>query len=47
MRDWLTLVNQIMDAHKGKLLINNIPDGGCQFTLVFPMEKIYEENLNG
>ncbi len=42
----LTLVNQIMDAHKGKLLINNIPDMGCQFTLSFPREKIDEKSFS-
>lgn len=32
----LALVNQIMDIHKGKLAVDNIPDNGCIFTLVFP-----------
>ncbi len=42
----LTLVNQIMTIHKGQLLIKNIPDNGCVFTLSFPREKCYEKNIN-
>ena len=42
----LTLVNQIMEAHNGKLLINNTPDNGCRFTLFFLMENSYEKNIN-
>ena len=40
----LALVHQIMDIHKGKLGVDNIPDNGCIFTLVFPKEKSYEKN---
>ena len=40
----LALVNQIMEIHKGKLLINNIPDNGSVFSLLFPMEKSDEKN---
>ncbi len=35
----LTLVNQIMSAHYGKLLITNTSGNGCIFTLSFPREK--------
>ena len=40
----LALVNQIMEIHKGKLLINNIPENGSVFTLLFPTEKCDEKN---
>ena len=41
----LALVNQIMELHKGKLIINNIPDNGCRFSLLFPREKCNEKNI--
>ena len=42
----LALVNQIMEIHKGKLVINNVPDQGCVFTLSFPTEKCNEKNFS-
>ena len=42
----LTLVNQIMSAHKGKFIVKNIPDIGCRFILSFPLEIIIEKDLS-
>ena len=42
----LALVNQIMEIHKGKLLIYNIPDKGCVFSLFFQTEKCNEKNFS-
>ena len=41
----LTLVNQIMSAHKGKFIVKNIPDVGYRFILSFPMEVKIEKDL--
>ncbi len=38
----LALVNQIMEAHNGKLEIQSIPNKGCKFILIFPIEKKHE-----
>ena len=38
----LALVNQIMEAHKGKLEIMRLPEIGNKFILKFPLEKKYE-----
>ena len=42
----LTLVNQIMSAHKGMFIIKNIPDYGCKFILSFPLEVKVEKDLS-
>ena len=42
----LALVQQIMNAHRGKLEIQNNPSGGCSFKLNFLLEEKDETNLN-
>lgn len=35
----LALVKQIVSLHHGKIDVENLPEGGCKFTVILPMNK--------
>ena len=42
----LTLVKNIVEAHKGKIELESIPGKGSIFSLFLPREVSYEEDSN-
>ncbi|HBA47004.1 MAG TPA: sensor histidine kinase, partial [Lachnospiraceae bacterium] len=35
----LALVKQILNVSGGEISVENVPEGGCRFTVVFTMEE--------
>lgn len=41
----LSIIKHVMDAHKGKIEVESVPDEGTSFILKFPVEK-YQNNVS-